>query len=71
MSADAAAYRFCSLERARLVHSILLAPFEHNGANLHEYIQSGKIRDIFPMHDPKVLPHIPSQNVTFINFVCV
>ena len=47
-------YSFCSLERARIVHSILFAPLECNGANIQEYVSNGRICEVFPVHDPEV-----------------
>lgn len=48
-------YSFSSLERARIVHSIMFASIDENGANLTPYLQRGRIGDIFPMHDPREL----------------
>jgi len=48
-------YNFSSLERARIVHSILFASLDENGANLTTYLQRGRIAEIFPMHDPREL----------------
>merc|ERR1711988_196200 len=44
-------FRFCSLERMRLVHAIMMAPHDQNGANLGEFLNAGKIVDVYPMHD--------------------
>lgn len=44
-------YRFCSMERLRLVHSIMMAPHDENGANMGSAKNAANIIDMFPMHD--------------------
>jgi len=39
-------YQFCSLERGRLVQSIMFADKLDNGANLAAFLKSGRISDV-------------------------